>query len=153
MKKISEYAVRGQLSENDSESLGGFRINLFDGRYDTGYKVTRFDIWGSTYSNGSGPDVIGKLGTEQNLNTGPTGFFNAQDQREIAWAGGSGGLDTLQMSFVGIVDRENLIIEDLYVYVRGLTDTVDVNYYIEFDKYELEPFRGPLAMIENKSQG
>jgi len=153
VKKIGEYAVRGQLSENDSESLGGFRINLFDGRYDTGYKVTRFDVWGATYSNSSGPDCIGKLGTEPNLEDQAVGFFNAQDQREIAWAGGSGGLDTLTAAFDGIIDRENLIIEDLYVYVRGVTDTVDINYYIEFDKYELDPFRGPLAMIENRSQG
>lgn len=153
MKKIGQYTVRGQITENDSETQGGVRINLFDGSYQTGFKVTRFEIWGATYSNSSGPDVIGKLATEQGLETGPLNFMNAADQREIAWAGGGGGLDTGQALMEGIVDRENLIIEELYVYVRGLVDTNEVNYLIEFDKYELPEYRASLAIVQNKSQG
>ena len=153
MKKIGEYSVRGQLTENESESLGGYRINLFDGRYDTGFKVTKFMIFAGDYVNSSAPDVCGKLATQQGLNTDPANFFNASDQREIGWAGHSGGLDIASPTMDGIVDRENLLIEDVYVYVRGVNDNGHVNYYIEFDKYELPDYRGSLAMVQNRSQG
>ena len=153
MKKIGHYTVRGQASENDSESEGGIKINVFDGDYTTGYRVTKFEVWGATYSSSSTPDVLGKLATEQGLNTSAVNFFNAADQREIAWSGASGGLDNTQRQMESIVDRENLIIEELYVYVRGNNDTEPVNWYIEFDKFELPPYRGSLAMVQNRSQG
>ena len=94
MKKIGEYTVRGQASEDDSEtSPFGIKISLFDGRFDTGYRVVDFKVWGATWSNSSNPDVIGKLGTEDNLEASSVNFMNAGDNREIGWAGHVGGLD------------------------------------------------------------
>lgn len=152
MKKIGEHVVRGLYSETETENIGPFRVRLFDGKYNTGYKVTRFVVWSSDWNNSSNPDVIGKLGLESGLDTASAGFMNAQDQREIAWAGGSGATDSWFDHVSGIIDRENLIIEDLFVYVRG-AGTANVNFLIEMDKFELPSFRGPLAMVENKSQG
>ena len=42
MKKIGEYTVRGQISDGIVE-----KIILFDGRFDTGYRVTSFVVFGT----------------------------------------------------------------------------------------------------------
>ena len=153
MKKIGEYTVRGKQTENETEtSPNGYRIALFDGRFDTGYKVVEFRVWGSNWASSTGPDVIGKLGTEPNLSPDPGDFMNADDVREIAWAGQSGGTDTGGAGF-NVVDPDNLIIEDLYVYVRGASDTADVNYFVRLEKYDITNWQGALSMVRNKSQG
>lgn len=147
MKKIGEYTVRGQATE-----AGGYvKINLFDGRFDTGYRVTRFHIWGATYSNSSNPDVVGKLATQPDLNASSVNFFNASDTREIAWSGALGGLDVHQANDPGVLVRDNMIVEDLYVYVRSVGDQ-PVNYLIEMDKYDISLNQGAYSMVRNSSQ-
>lgn len=143
MKKIGEYTNRGVAA-----NLTTIRIPLFDGRYDTGYKVTKFMV--APTQGGAANDVYAKLLTED-YTTNPR-VWDWQDQREIAWSSSNSVTTGVKNQEFSLVDRENLIIED--VYFRGEDNGDDeISYYIEFDKYELEPFRGPLAMIENKSQG
>lgn len=155
MKKIGEYVARGQYTEGETVSDGGKRVNLFDGDYTTGYKVTSFKVWSGNMGSSSSADVIGKLGTVSDLPTGSIAFFNADDVREIAWAASAGAGDAgLGFAEGPIIDRENLLIEEVFVYTRAAGgDDIPVNYLIEFDKYELPPYRGSLAMVENKSQG
>ncbi len=152
MKKIGEYTARGQLTENESEASDGVRITLFDGRFDTAYRVTSFRIWGSDWSGSTTPDVIGKLATVRGLSDAAADFMNAGDQREIAWAGGNGASDLL---IVGdsIIDPDNMVVEDLFIYARGATDTADVNYLITMDKYDITDWQGALAMVRNRAQG
>ena len=83
MKKIGEYTARGQIDETSSENGAPAVINLFDGRFDTGYRVTEFYVWGSNAASSSNPDVSGKLATSKNVASG-TSFFDASDDREIA---------------------------------------------------------------------
>lgn len=152
MKKIGEYTVRGQLSENESETAPfGRRLTLFDGRFDTGYRVVEFRIWGSNWASSTGPDVIGKLATEEGLSADPGDFMNAEDNREIAWAGAPGGTDTGGSGF-NVIDPDNMIIEDLYVYARGANDSADVNYLIRMEKYDITDWQGALGMVRNRSQ-
>lgn len=149
MKKIGQHTIRGQLSENDSEAEDGRKINLFDGRYDTAYRVTAFYIWGADYRSSSNPDVIGKLAVARGTTDQAEDFFNAEDMREIAWAGSLGGSDHIHMITPGIIDRENLVVEDLYVYVRGGLDSANVNYLIELDKYEVNEWLGTQTVARN----
>lgn len=152
MKKIGEYSVRGQLTETEAETQNGYRIPLFDGRFDTGYRVVSFDVWASTWSSSTTPDCVGKLGTESGLIDTPVNFMNANENREIAWAGCNGGLDTGGQTF-SVIDPDNMIIEDLFIYVRGSQDAADVNYMIKMEKYDISDWQGALAMVRNKSQG
>ncbi len=153
MKKIGEYCIRGQLTETESEVADGVRITLFDGRFDTGYKVVDFKVWGSSVGSSSEPDVVGKLGTEQGLADGQTHFMNAGDNREIAWAASAGSTDAgLGFGEGPILDPDNMIIEDLYIYVRGASDIRDVNYLIVLEKYDITDWQGALSMVRNKSQ-
>ena len=152
MKKIGQYTVRGQLTETESVA-GAHRITLFDGRFNTGYRITDFRIWSSGFGSSSAPDCVGKCATEPGLSTGTDTFMNAGDNREIAWAASAGSTDAgLGFAEEGVIDPDNMIIEDLYVYVRS-AGTSDVNYYISMEKYDITDWQGALAMVRNKSQG
>jgi hypothetical protein len=152
MKKIGSYTIRGQSDENESESGIPKRVRLFDGRFDTGYRITKFQIFGATYT-GTQPFVIGKVATTDNLNTTTTNFFNANDIREIGWSVSAGATDGGADIFADtVLDRDNMIVEDLFIYVRGNTDAAFVNYYIEMDKYEFPTATGALTMVRNNAQ-
>ena len=155
MKKVGTYTCRGQITESEIEAgQHGERIVLFDGRWDTGYRVTDFRIWGQNYGGSSNPDVIGKLGTEPDLPEQAADFMNANDVREIAWAASAGATDSgLGFAEAGVIDPDNMIIQDLYIYVRANNDASGVNYMITMDKYEFDDFYGALSMVRNRAQG
>ena len=151
MKKIGEYTVKGQTSEDESEGVPGpVQIPLFDGRWDTGYRVVEFSIWAGTWSNSSNPDCIGKLATSPNAGTSTVNFMNANDNREIAWAGANGGLDSGGQTF-SIIDPDNMIVEDLYVYARAVTDSTPVNYLVKLEKYDITDWEGALSMAKDRA--
>jgi len=153
MKLIGQYTVRGRLTENETEQVGAHQIPLFDGRFDTGYRVTKFYIWPSSFSATTTSDLVGKLATEPGLNDTAPGFFAADDVREIAWAGtGSDAIDTWSQSQNAIIDPENLVIEDLFVYVRGAQDAAPANYMIVMEKYEINEWLGGGVMARNLAQ-
>ena len=151
MKKIGDYTLRGQLVEEDAEAGNPFRIRLFDGRFDSGYKVVGFNVWGASYSSSSTPDCVGKLATTDNLNASDVNFMNAQDVREIAWATSAGSTDGGLGFGESIIDPDNFIVEDLFVYVRG-ADTFNINYIVYLEKYDTTASRGALAMVRNNAQ-
>lgn len=155
MRKIGEYTARGQYTEGQTETDGGKRVNVFDGDYTTGYRITNFHVWSGDYSTSPNADVIGKIGTVGDLSVVSNDFMNAQDVREIAWSASAGATDAgLGWGEGPIIDRENMNIEEVYVYVRSAgADTLPVNYLIEFDVYDLEPYQGSLAIVRNSAQG
>ena len=152
MKKIGDYTLRGQSTEEDQEAGTPHRIRLFDGRFDSGYIVTGFKVWSSDYQGSSQPDCIGKLGTTDNLTPGPANFMNAQDVREIAWATSAGSTDGGLGFGDSIVDPDNFIVEDLFIYVRSSTDATPINYIVYLEKYDTTSSRGALAMVRNNAQ-
>jgi hypothetical protein len=152
MKKIGTYTVRGQTTEEEQEAGEPFMIRLFDGKFDTGYKVVGFKVWSRSYTGSSQPDCIGKLGTTNNLPGGPTEFFNAQDVRELAWATSAGSTDGGLGFADSIIDPDNFVVEDLFVYVRSTTDGTPINYIVNLEKYDTTDANGALAMVRNNAQ-
>jgi len=149
MKKIGTYTLRGQVLEADGIPE---RIRLFDGRFDTGYKVVNFVVWGASTNTSSNPDVCGKLGTTDNLVTSNANFMNAGDIREIAWAGAAGSTDTIFNAPPGmVIDPDNFIVEDLFVYIRSSGSTF-ANYLVTLEKYDTTDSMGALAQIRNNAQ-
>ena len=131
------------------------RINFFDGDYKHGYVVTKFVV-GTNVAN-AGSDVIGKLTTRE-PDDPSNAFWNWADNSEIGWAAFT--MDATVTPGEGwnpgnsLVARDNLVIEDLYITVRSRdTASPEVYYYIELEKYELEPYQGTLAIVGNMSQG
>ena len=110
MKKIGQYTCRGILPTSD---LDTHRISLFDGRFDTGYRVTRFDISVSDRDNSSTVIASGKLMTEPENNNRT---WNWGLNTEIAWASTSwDGNDRYAVVKEAYIDPDNMVIEDLRV--------------------------------------
>ena len=153
MKKIGEYTCRGVCAE-----VGGFavpeEIPLFDGRFDTAYRVVDFRIWSTDYGASSAPDVIGKLSKNDDGNTGASDFMRADDDNQIAWAASAGATDAgLGFGEGPILDPDNLIVEDLYVYGRTSNSDALVNYLVVMEKYEISEWKGALTMAVDRAQG
>ena len=153
MKKIGEYTVRGSIYNAGADLSDGEEetITLFDGRFDTGYRVTGFWIWAGDVDD---PDCAGRLCTEPGLAYSANEFWNAGENRQIAWAMGQGSVDTPINDLNSIIDPDHMILEDLYVTFRfPASDTKRANYMVTLDKYEFNDWNGALAMVRNRGQG
>lgn len=153
MKKIGEYTARGIITEEQTTAGNPQKIPLFDGSFKTGYRVTGFKIWSANYGSSTAPDCIGKLSKNDDGDTSITNFMRADDDNQIAWAASAGFTEGGDGFAEGpIIDRDNLVIEDLYVYCRSF-GTQTVNYLVEMDKYEITDWQGALAMARDRAQG
>jgi hypothetical protein len=157
MKKIGEYTARGIVSEADTAAGNPQLITLFDGRFDTAFRVKEFYIWGSTFSGSVEPDVIAKLSKNDDgvFNSGAN-FMRADDDNQIAWATSAASADAGGAPFAeSIIDPDNMVVEDLYVYARGLSSvtTQAINYLIVMEKYEITDWQGALTMARDRAQG
>ena len=154
MKKIGEYTARGIVTETQTEAGEPQKIPLFDGRFDTAYRVTGFKIWSSHYDASSSPDVIGKLSKNAIGTTSAANFMRADDDNQIAWAASAGAADSgLGWGEESIIDLDNLIVEDLYVYARSSNAAANVNYLVTMEKYEISDWKGALSMARDRAQG
>ena len=156
MKKIGEYTARGVVSEDDTTGGNPQKISLFDGRFDTAYRVIEFYIWGSDFGATANPDVIGKLSKNDDGVTAAADFMRADDDNQIAWATSGATTDAGGAPFAeAIIDRDNLVVEDLYVYARtNQAGTGDkINYLVIMEKYEITDWQGALAMARDRAQG
>ena len=142
MKKIGEYTIKGSMLAEDSATVPK-RITLFDGRFDTGYRITKFEI---ASKGNKTEDVQGVLATEDGLT--PVGDWNFGDQRELAY-GIWNFWDYNGFFSQGFIDPDNMVIEDLYLYS---TNSYRLNYIITLDKYDITDWQGALSMVRNKSQ-
>ena len=141
MKKIGEYTAKGQVLALTGGSVP-LKIRLFDGEFNTGYRITKFDICSDSpiFDN---TELTAVLKTEPE--TGAN--FNWQKNTEIAWAFME---DTLYNK--SFVDPDNFVVEDLYIIARAGAES-PLNYMIHMEKYETTDSRGALAMVRNRSQG
>ena len=153
MKKIGEYTARGVVTEAETTAGTPQLIPLYDGSFKTAYRVTEFVIWGSAYDSGSNPDAIGKLSKNSIGSTSEGNFMRADDDNQIAWAAINGSIANAESNFT-LVDADNLIVEDLYVYARTPgTNTNPINYYVKMDKYAISEEQGALLMARDRADG
>ncbi len=148
MKKIGEYTTRGKIASSDTET---HRIQLFDGRFDTGYRITSFQIAFSDRDNASTFVASVKLMTEPGANNR---YWNFGDNTQIAWAAcGWDANDRYALPSENIIDPDNMIVEDLYIGALVYDgQEVEMNYMITMEKYDISDWTGALAMVRNKSQ-
>ena len=142
MKKIGTYTARGQIPHQSS-----VRISLFDGKFDTAYKVVAFKV--------APRNVTGNVSCSGILFTDEDGAGSSQfdwgDNAQIAWAGARGDFnDGLQAGYE-TVDKDNLVVQDLWIRANA-SDGDDINYMITMEKYSVTDWQGALAMVRSKSQ-
>lgn len=143
--------ARGTIDPDSVTNGKTAQVRLFDGNFAEGFKITRFVIFQSDPDNVSN-DVYGMLLTE-NLYDGTDAVFDAGDNRQIAWAGQVAVYNDGTMPGFEIIDRDNYVVEDLWIYVRTGTTTASVNYYIEMERETRGLSKGAIAMVRNSSQG
>lgn len=147
MKKIGEYTTRGQFL---SDGTAMKRIQLFDGSFDTGYRVVWFEVAMQDRADTSAESISAKLTTEITPNQQ---LWDWGDNREIAWATASNDANSIAVAApTTIIDPDNLIIEDLYIGGYSYSDSETINYIIHLHKYSFTDWRGALAMVRNRSQ-
>jgi hypothetical protein len=143
VKKIGEFTIRGNMGQS-STTIGGDRekIQLFDGRFDTAYKVVEFMIWAVD------TECHATLLTDESY-TLP--MMDASKNQQIAWAShGSSGSGPIAN---GIVDPDNLIVEDLYIMGYATSTSQPWNYMVRLEKYDISEWQGALSIVKNSSQG
>ena len=154
MKKIGEYTARGIVTEDNTNAGNPQKIPLFDGSFTTGYRVVEFYIWPADFNTSAQPDVIGKLSKNDDGATGAENFWRADDGNQIAWSGAAGSTDSINAPVFTVIDPDNMIVEDLYIYARTAGDTGNaINYMVVMEKYEISDWQGALTMARDRAQG
>jgi len=144
MKKIGVYTVRGSVPD-----AGTKKIQLFDGKFDTAFRIIDFKIAGDTPSSSSS-DAWATLATQFDQ---ATAKWNWADVRQIAWTGSHVSTYGGAYAQDSIIDPDNLVVEDLFIYGNCNTGSENVNYMITMEKYDITEYQGALAMVRNKAQG
>ena len=145
MKKIGEYTARGQIEEGVE-----VKIQLFDGRFDTGYRVVDLRICSGDLGS-TGDDASVRLSTAS-IGAMPSSgdMINFADNRQIAWCGVGGQSNGFE-NVSPIIDPDNMVVEDLYISGQhGSSDPI--NYIIYMEKYDISEWQGALAMVRASSQ-
>ena len=145
MKKAGKLlTMRGQVTG----SVNGHKLQIFDGKYTTGYRVVEFYIAPDNPQDDN--KITAKLTTNKNASNQK---WNWGDSQELAWH--SWGIPRgLAGGDFFLIDEENMVIEDLYLCVLDSSDPVGpVNYYIVLQKYEFPAWTGAGFLVENLGQG
>jgi hypothetical protein len=106
------------------------------------YRVTSFLV-NLPEALTSQDNCYGKLATSSTVNANAL-IWHWDDNREIAWAqsvtGAIGRRNMQALPFDGIIDGDNLVVEDLYLVIGSDTSTeTSINYLIEMEKLQVAP--------------
>jgi len=143
--KDGRRVLTGQISTG---TYSGFenRIQLFDGKYTTGYRVVSFRIApkvpSATY------EITAKLSTEPKSTISQ---WHWQDVQEVAWAAWNITNSSSDLEYQNIRE-ENMIIEDLWIGMYYSAEAIDVNYEIILEKYNLSDWDGAGVIVNNLAQ-
>ena len=141
MKQDKILTLKGKILAGDVE-----KITLFDGSFETAFRLLSIVIVPEDILTTESISL--KLMTEDAAHN--TDWFWAKNT-EVAWATYGVPTNSRQGS-VGIVDKEALIVEDLFMDASGDSGEF-INYMIELQKVNITTWKGALAMVRNKSQG
>jgi hypothetical protein len=140
MKPIRDYTIRGTVLVGEVK-----RIQLFDGAFDTGFKIKKFVIAPKDVNDSE--KVQCKLTTEDHEHQ--TSWFWGRTS-EIGWATWNTPTNSRAGQF-SLVDHDAIVVQDLYIDGTGDTGEI-INYYIEMEKVKVSEWQGALAMVKNSNQ-
>tara|TARA_Y100001938_G_scaffold142478_1_gene213782 strand:+ start:973 stop:1422 length:450 start_codon:yes stop_codon:yes gene_type:complete len=145
MKKMKgTKTLTGQIQSGTYQGSAN-RIQLFDGKFTTGYRIIEFKIAPITPTFSR--EAQGKLATEPKSTVTN---WHWDDIQELAWT--YWGQDKYLNTYTNL-RADNLVIEDLYISVYDETgDNITWNYEITLEKYEFPAWTGAGVLVENLSQ-
>lgn len=137
--------IRGTVATG---TYGGVdnRIHLFDGRFDTGYKILEFQITPQFPANNI--ELVGKLCCEPDTKLEQ---FNWDQVNQMAWALWNVPI-TSRFAEWSLSPREDIVVEDLWISSYASGESTNMNYYIKLEKYQMADWDGAAAMVRNLSQ-
>ena len=145
MKKCGDlYTAKGKGSTGTVE-----RLTLFDGRFDTAYRLISIEIAGTDPKEQE--ELLVKVMTED---AASSQLWDWSSNTEIAWASINTPVNS-RWGYNSFIDPDNLIVEDVFIdfAAAGGSGSADINYMLTFQKYDITEWKGALAMVRNKSQG
>ena len=147
MKRVKggRKVLMGQITTSTYSGIEN-RIQLFDGKFTTGYRIVEFRV--SPDNPVTGEELVGKLTTEPDSTLGEWDFSDVQ---QLAYAGWGVPLSS-RFSEYELIRPENMAVEDLWIQVYNPSEAVVANYYIVLDKYEFTAWDGAGILVENLSQ-
>ena len=122
------------------------KIQLFDGKFTTGYRLKRFEI--TPGDIGDSEKVWARLLTTKQAHATA---WNWSNNMQVGWAAFNIPINS-RFGVYNIVDEEAIIVEDLYIDMSG-DGGEQINYLIELEAIDFTDWRGALAMVQNRSQG
>ena len=134
--------LRGRVPTNTANH----KINLFDGRFDTGFKLVSFEIVSPTPTD-TDQEATGTL-----YNRKQSGFsreWNFADVEQVGWAGWMIPIGS-RFGVWSLVDDETILVEDLFMHCYGATESDDFNYIIKLQKYDITEWEGALSLVSRK---
>ena len=136
--------LTGQIKSNAYNDNRN-RLQLFDGKFTTGFRVIEFKIAPITVTFSR--EANAKISTEP-LST--VSQWHWDDVKEIAWA--YWGQDKYLDTYTNI-RADNMAVQDLWVSVYDQTgDGVTWNYEITLEKYEFASWDGAGILVQNNAQ-
>ena len=130
--KRSKGGRRGLMGQITTSTYSGSenRIQLFDGKFTTGYRILDFRVTPRNPSDGA--ELVAKITTEPDSGLGTWDFDNVQ---QLAYAGWNMPFNS-RFSEFKLIRPDNMAVEDLWIQIYNPAEAVEANYYIVLEKYE-----------------
>ena len=122
------------------------RVLLFDGRFDTAYRIVDFKI------APTGPlDQEEITATLNTIEVSHSSTWNWALNTQVGWAAWNVPINS-RFGEYSNVDDEAIVVEDLYIDFTGDSGQT-INWEIKLEKLEVKDYQGALAMISSRGQG
>lgn len=144
-KKIGEIVMAGSILTGTYQGSEN-RLQLFDGKFTTGYRVIAFDITPQTI--GGAQEISSVLSTEP---TSALGTWDFRKTKQIGWAAWNVPTTSRHGKY-DFLRPDNMIIEDLWINSYAGGESVQMNYMIVAEKYEFPAWTGAGYLVENLGQ-
>ena len=136
--------LTGQITNNTYQGTEN-RIQLFDGSFNSGYRILEFKVTPNVPS--AAQEITAKLSTNPKSTVTE---WNWSDVEEVAWAFWASDQATLSADYSNLRD-DSIIVEDLWISAGGAD--AQINYEITLEKYSISDYDGAINLIRNNSQG
>lgn len=148
MKRVKDgiKIIKGKVTMNSYQQHEN-KIQLFDGKFTTGYRVTMFKIFPKSPQN---VEEVQAILTTEKLSGTPTSF-DLSSNTDVAYAFWNVPDQTKYGPFE-LVIRDNMVVQDLWISNYSTGDEEWLNYYIELEKYEFSAWDGASTLVRNQSQ-
>lgn len=145
MKRVrgGTRVVKGIVTMNSYSN----KIQLFDGEFTSGYRITGFWICPREPTNSE--EIVAMLSTE-NRGAVPSSvdFSSNIDVGFYLW----NTPNQTEGSHWNLIVEDTMVVRDLFFSCYSTGDDTHCNYYITLEKYEFTAWDGALTMVKNKSQ-